>query len=141
MQGSKKPMKLSRRALQAAVAILGIVPVSAGLAGAALGPAMIGVNAPVDLDSHYRYLSGLLLAIGLAFWAIIPSIERRTTEFRLLTFLVVTGGISRLVSLAAVGIPSPQMAAAFSTELVITPLLCLWQTAIREKVASSPLPQ
>jgi Domain of unknown function (DUF4345) len=119
--------------LQAVVAIVGIVPVSAGLTGAALGPAMIGVDASADLDSHYRYLSGLLLATGLAFWAIIPGIERRTTEFRLLTFLVVTGGICRLVSLAAVGVPSASMAAAFSTELVITPLLCLWQSAIRER--------
>jgi hypothetical protein len=126
-------MRLYRRLLQAAVAIVGIVPVSAGLAGAALGPAMIGVDSSVDLDSHYRYLSGLLLAIGLAFWAIIPRIERRTTEFRLLTFLVVTGGISRLVSVAVIGVPSAPMAAAFSTELVITPLLCLWQSAIRER--------
>ena len=126
-------MRMHRRLLQAAVAIVGIVPVSAGLAGVALGPTMIGVDVPVDLESHYRYLSGLLLAIGVAFWAIIPEIERRTTEFRLLTCLVVIGGISRLVSLAAVGVPSAPMAAAFSTELLITPLLCLWQSAIRER--------
>jgi uncharacterized membrane protein YfcA len=124
----------SRRLLQGAVAILAVIPISTGLAGAAFGPAMVGaVHAPVDLDSHYRYLSGLLLAIGLAFWATIPNIERRTVEFRTLTFIVFTGGISRLVSLAAAGVPSPPMIAPFSMELVITPLLCLWQNAIREK--------
>lgn len=126
--------------MQTAVAIVGIVPVSAGLAGAILGPAMIGGDAGVDLDSHFRYLSGLLLAIGLTFWALIPGIERRTVEFRLLTFLVFTGGLCRLGSLFAAGTPSPPMVAAFSTELVITPLLCLWQTAIRHpRTESRPL--
>jgi uncharacterized membrane protein YfcA len=124
----------SRKLLQWIVGVLALVPISAGLTGAVFGPAMVGVvHAPVDLDSHYRYLSGLLLAIGLAFWASIPNIERRAAEFRLLTFIVFIGGLCRLVSLGAAGIPSPPMVAAFSTELVITPLLCLWQNAIREK--------
>ncbi len=131
-------VRLSRRLLQVAVAVGALVPISAGLTGAVIGPAMVGVaHAPIDLDSHYHYLSGLLLAIGLAFWAMIPTIERRTAEFRVLTFLVFVGGLCRLVSLVTAGAPSPPMIAAFGMELGVTPLLCLWQNAIRER--SGPL--
>jgi hypothetical protein len=52
------------------------------------------------LASHERYLSGLLLAIGLAFWTTLSDIEGKTARFRLLTALVVIGGISRLVGVA-----------------------------------------
>jgi len=45
------------RALQIAVAIGGLVPVSAGLAGIVLGPDLSGATAAsLELDSHFRYL-------------------------------------------------------------------------------------
>ena len=47
--------------------------------------------------NHGRYLSGLLLAIGLAFWASIPAIEKHTARVRRLTALVVVGGLCRLL--------------------------------------------
>ena len=60
------------------VAVARLVPVAAGLAGILLGPGMIDPigGASVPLDSHYRYLSGLLLGMGLGFWLTIPHIER-----------------------------------------------------------------
>jgi len=120
----------SRRLLQAAVAIGGLVPVLAGLAGMLLGPAFMADGGyPVSADSHVRYLSGLLAAIGVAFWATIPAIERRTARFRLLTALVVAGGIGRLISLLTVGVPSPSMLFGLAMELGVTPALCLWQGA------------
>ena len=61
---------------------------------------------------------------------LIPRIERQTTRFRALTFLVVTGGCARLISLAMAGTPSRPMLAALVMELVVTPLLCLWQGRI-----------
>ena len=109
-----------------------MLPISAGLAGVLLGPSIAdAAGVPIDLDSHYRYLSGLLLAIGLAFWGMIPTIERRGAEFRLLTLVVFVGGLGRLFSLAAVGAPSLAMKCGLAMELVVTPLLCLWQSALR----------
>jgi hypothetical protein len=120
---------MERRALQMAVAIGSLVPLGAGAAGMALGPRMLGagVVGPGDLDSHFRYLSGLLLGIGIGYVTTIPGIERQGPRFRLLTGIVVVGGIRRLIGVLAVGAPSPPMLAALLMELLVTPGLALWQ--------------
>ena len=125
--------KTERRLLQAAVLLAGVVPVSAGLAGVFLGAGLAG-GGGIDLDSHVRYLSGLLLGIGLVFWGLVPTIERRGPIFRILTAIVFVGGIGRLLGLFVIGMPSPPMTAALGMELIVTPLLCLWQM----HVAASP---
>ena len=117
-----------KRALQIAVAASGIVPVSAGLAGIILGPSMGGaINPAADLDSHFRYLSGLLLGIGLAFWSTIPGIERKGAFFQLLTAIVFIGGLARLYGIAAEGLPGYPMIFGLAMEPAVTPMLCLWQ--------------
>ena len=122
---------MSRRLLQLLAAVFGLVPVLAGLAGVVLGPSMAASSdGPPALDSHVRYLSGLLLAIGLAFWSTIPHIEQQSARFRLLTALVVVGGLSRLLGLALRGVPPPPMLFGLCMELVVTPLLCWWQYRI-----------
>jgi protein-S-isoprenylcysteine O-methyltransferase Ste14 len=77
--------------------------------------------------NHERYLSGLLLAIGLAFWTTVSDIEGKTARFRLLTALVVIGGISRLLGVALGDTPSWLIGGALAMELLVAPLLCLWQ--------------
>jgi hypothetical protein len=116
--------------LRAAVGLGGLVPVSAGLAGVLLGPAMLGEAAGTSADSHHRYLSGLLLGVGLGFWTTIPRIEAATLPFRLLTGIVVLGGLGRLVALGARGLPDAPMLAGLLMELLVTPLLCLWQARV-----------
>ena len=125
---SVKPIG-SLRALQWAVAIGSAVPVAGGLAGIIHGPLMIPGPAQYTyaFDSHWRYLSGLLLAIGLGFWSTIPKIAQRGEPFRLLAGLVFVGGLARLVSLLAVGAPSRAMLFALAMELGVTPALALWQ--------------
>jgi hypothetical protein len=120
-----------RRALQVVIALASLIPICAGAAGIILGPAMVGAGAvPTGADSHYRYLSGLLLGIGIGFATTIPQIERRTARFRLLTAIVVAGGIGRLVSLILRGTPDKPMLAALIMELVVTPALALWQARV-----------
>lgn len=119
-----------RGLLRVVVGLLGFVPVLAGLAGVILGPAMAGLAAsatPLSLDSHTRYLSGLLLGIGLGFWSTIPSIAHQTARFRLLTAIVFAGGLARLLGLVLAGVPPAPMLGGLAMELVVTPLLCLWQ--------------
>jgi len=119
-------------ALQIVVGVCGLVPVAAGLGGAVGGLPMVGdAGAPISADSHFRYLSGLLLAVGLLFWGTIPRIERRTATVRLLTAIVVAGGLARLFGILTVGAPPPPMLFGLGMELVVTPLICLWQSRIR----------
>jgi hypothetical protein len=139
----------SRRALQISIAIAGLVPVGAGLAGVLMGPALAGLGAhdaahlaPVSLDSHFRYLSGLLLGIGILFWWAVPSIERRGMLVRALTLIVVIGGLGRALSLVELGEPgSTGMRLALIMELLITPLICLWQHRVEVRMGSGPRPR
>ncbi|WP_425311703.1 DUF4345 domain-containing protein [Microvirga massiliensis] len=124
-----------RRLLQQAVGICAILPVATGLYGVLFGHALTGDAVSVSADSHFRFLSGLLLAIGLIFWSTIPAIETKTGRFRLLTLLVVLGGLGRLVGLLLTGLPSLFMLGGLLMELVVTPVLCLWQTRIANAYA------
>lgn len=123
--------KLSRRNLQIAIAIAGIVPVGAGLGGILLGPGFVGEpNALPDITSMFAYLSGLLLAIGLIFYVSIPHIERHTTRIRMLTLIVFIGGLARLASVFLHGIPGGTMWFGMVMELLVTPFICWWQSRI-----------
>jgi len=131
---------MERRLLQLAVALGCIVPLAAGAVGIMHGPEMlsgVGRDVPADLDSHFRYLSGLLLAAGIGFATCIPGIERKTARFRLLAFLVFVGGLGRLHSLASVGAPGEGHLFGLAMELVATPLLVLWQARVAAASARS----
>jgi hypothetical protein len=121
-----------RRALQIVVAIASLVPILGGAAGIILGPLLVDERSAhtADLDSHFRYLSGILLGIGLAYASAVPGIDRRKRRFMLLCGIVVLGGLGRLFSLIATGTPSPVMIGALVMELLVTPLITLWQLRI-----------
>ena len=120
---------VAARSLQVVVALASLVPIGAGAAGVLLGPRLVGaaIVGAADLDSHFRYLSGLLLAIGLGYVSTIPHIETQGRRFRLLTGIVVLGGVGRLLSLLSIGPASPTMTAALVMELAVTPCLAVWQ--------------
>ena len=125
----------SKLLLQLAVAFCSLVPIAAGGAGLAMGPALVGGGDVRDLDSHFRYLSGLLLGIGLAYAASVPGIERHRSRFLVLCAIVVLGGLGRLLSLILTGAPSPVMLAALAMELVVTPLLTVWQSRVAHRIS------
>jgi hypothetical protein len=120
---------MERRLLQIAVALAASVPVVGGCLGVVFGPAVFGLHGSLGGDNHVRYLSGLLLGIGFAFWNCIPAIERRGELIRLLAVIVVTGGLARLAGDLALGDPG-LMRLALIMELVVTPALAAWQWRI-----------
>jgi hypothetical protein len=128
-------MDRERKLLQQSVAIVAIVPVAAGLYGVLFGQALTGDAVSISAESHFRFMSGLLLGIGLCFWGALPSIEAKTNRFRLLTLLVVIGGLGRLVGLGLTGLPSLFMIGGLILELIVTPVLCLWQTRVANRHA------
>jgi hypothetical protein len=124
-----------RRLLQIVVAAACLVPLSIGGISVVEGPAwlMDGAIPPRDLDSHFRYISGIFLGVGIAFATCIPAIEARGARFRLLSALVVSGGLARLVSLIAVGAPSQGHLLGLGMELVVVPLLVAWQHGLARR--------
>ena len=132
-------LPLERRLLQAIIGIFCLVPLAAGLIGIVDGAGMIGdvARGSVDLDSHFRYLSGLLLAIGAGFAASIPGIERRGALFPALAAIVIVGGLARLLSLAIDGTPGPGHLFGLGMELGVVPLLLLWQRSLARRVGPS----
>lgn len=128
-------MQRERKLLQQTVAIVATIPVAIGLYGVLFGQALTGDAVSISAESHFRFLSGLLLGIGLCFWSTLPGIEVKTGRFRLLTLLVVIGGLGRLVGLALTGLPSLFMIGGLVIELVVTPFLCLWQLRVANRYA------
>jgi hypothetical protein len=127
---------MEKRLLQWVVGLACLVPLATGAVGIMHGPEMIhgvGDAVPADLDSHFRYLSGLLLGLGLAFAACIPGIEGKTAPFRLLAFLVFVGGLGRLHSLVSAGMPGPGHLFGLAMELGAVPLLVLWQARVASR--------
>lgn len=124
------------RLLQIIVSIACIVPLVTGGEGIIRGARMLhGVAAPVppDLDSHFRYLTGIFFVVGLAFASCVPSIERKGERFRLLGAMVIGGGLSRLLSLALVGAPSFGHRFGLAMELGVVPLLMIWQARVARR--------
>ncbi len=123
---------MSKRLLQIIVAVLALVPVGIGTIGLIDGPRFLrGVETvPVDLDSHFRYLSGIFLMLGITFWACMPSIERKTVLFQMAGSLVIVGGLGRLLSLLQAGSPSQGHLIGLGLELVVVPVLMMWQAQL-----------
>ncbi|TAJ40063.1 MAG: DUF4345 domain-containing protein [Reyranella sp.] len=117
-----------RRALQLSIAIAAALPVVSGLWGI-----VHGASDGTRTDNHHRYLSGLLLAIGLGYWSTVPGIEAMGGRLRFLTALVVTGGFARMLGMALGDAVTPPVIAALVMELLVAPLLCLWQVRIVSK--------
>lgn len=126
---------LERRLLQLAILVAGLVPVAAGVWGAAGGLHPAGIGAA----SQARYLSGLLLGIGLCFWACTPTIERRGAEVRVLASIVVTGGLMRLLGMLTADEPIPAVTLPLVMEIGVTPLLALWRERVEHRLTGRGL--
>lgn len=128
-----------RRLLQAVVALACLVPLTIGGESVLRGPGFLGHPPviPTDLDSHFRYISGIFFAVGIAFASCVPRIEATGSRFRLLGALVVAGGLARLISLVQVGVPSAGHLFGFAMELGAVPLLMLWQRSFARRWATA----
>lgn len=126
---------IERRLLQLVVAIACLVPLSIGGEGVLRGPGFLGHPpvVPTDLDSHFRYISGIFFGVGIAFATCIPHIEAKGARFRLFGALVVMGGLARLLSRIEVGTPSLGHQLGLAMELGVVPVLMLWQWRIEKR--------
>ena len=112
--------------LPLAVRLAALVPILAGGAGALLGPDALGEAAGPATASHLRYLSGLLLGLGLAAAWCAGDLRRRGGVFSALCALVVLGGAARLLGLLLDGPPPLPHVLALGMELGVVPALWAW---------------
>lgn len=119
--------------------MLAAIPLGIGAAGIATGTnyptaSDMGAAGPtIDLDSHFRYLSGIFMALGVVFYSCVPDIERKGARFGLAASLVFVGGIGRLVGLLAMGPPTWPHLVGLGLELGVVPALALWQRAVARR--------
>ncbi|RYY22730.1 MAG: DUF4345 domain-containing protein [Sphingomonadales bacterium] len=112
-----------------------MLPMYAALTGVVRGPEFLDHNSALtrDLDSHFRYLNGIFLALLACYASCIPAIERMGSRLRLLSLLVITGGLMRALSWGLVGAPSFGHKIGLGIELVIVPLALLWQARLARR--------
>lgn len=123
--------------LPTAIRIAALVPILAGGAGAVLGAAFLGEAAGPATGSHLRYLSGVLLGLGLlALWCA-EDLPRRRPVFAALCAVVTLGGLARLAGLALEGIPPLPHVLALAMELGVVPALWLWSRRMRSDRAET----
>jgi hypothetical protein len=124
-----------KRVLQCAMALVLFVPLAGAVQGIVFGIGWLHGAAPtLSLDSHFRYLSGLLLAMAALFASCIPAVEAKGARLRLLALLPVTGGLARLYALIVEGTPGTAHLVALAIELGVVPLLVLWQARVSSRL-------
>jgi hypothetical protein len=123
--------------IASAIRLAAIIPLLAGGAGVVWGPAFLGEAAGPATASHLRYLSGLLLGVGLLALYCAADLSRRRDLFAVLCAMVTLGGLARALGLALDGLPPWPHLAALGMELGVVP--ALWW-ASRRQAAGIPRP-
>ena len=120
---------IERRLLQQVLLVLSLSPLGIGGLGMIRGAEGLGA-ASTNLDSHLRYLSGIFFGLGLALLSCIPRIETMTVRFRWIAALVFIGGLARLGGVLTYDTPGRGHVVGLGLELVVTPLLVVWQARL-----------
>ena len=121
-----------KKSLQVFLGLFGATAILIASLHIVLGPLAIRGSVPVNatMDSEDRFYATLFAAYGAALLWCIRDIERKSmiVYFLALTFFV--GGLARLVSMAAVGLPNTFFIAMTVLELLIPLFMAFMQSRI-----------
>jgi len=124
-----------KKSLQVFLGLFGITAIVIASLHIVLGPLAIPGSIPVNatMDSEDRFYATLFAAYGVALLWCIKDIERKSmvVYFLALTFFI--GGLARLVSIAAVGLPNTFFIAMTVIELLIPFFMAFTQSRISKK--------
>lgn len=114
--------------LRYVVMLFGAVCIAIGMAHILFGPSSIPGSIPVNatMDSEDRFYATLFVGFGAAlFWCARALGERGRAFFWLMVLFFCTG-LSRLISIAQVGLPHPLFQFLCAVELVLPAILLFW---------------
>jgi hypothetical protein len=117
-----------RRILELLILIFGLVCMVIAGVHIAIGPSSIPGSVPVNatMDSEDRFYATLFLGFGAALLWCSRNLKAREGVFAALLLTFFLGGVSRLVSVAAVGWPDPLFMFLGGLELILPPLFWVW---------------
>lgn len=112
--------------------LIGLVPLLLGVTGILYGAAEHtgGEAVSTALDSQYRYLAGVYIAVGLMILWSAGDIRGRANFLRFAMLAWFIGGLGRAVSWMTVGEPASWQVSGMVVELVVPVLLLLWQRRV-----------
>lgn len=116
--------------------ILSLVPLLTGLLGLSglQDPLYGALNLPADatLDSNLRFYSGVWLGVGVAAFRVASRLEREPALFQALWLMIFLGGLGRLLSLVATGLPFKPFVGFMALEILGAPFFVYWlRSALR----------
>ena len=101
-----------------------------------LGPSVIPGSVPVNatMDSEDRFYATLFAAYGVALLWCIKDLEQKSIFVYFLAATFFAGGLARLVSIAAVGLPNNFFIAMIVLELLVPLFMAFMQARISRAV-------
>ena len=128
-----------KKTFQTFLVLFGVVAIFIAMMHIVVGPSSIPGSVPVNptMDSEDRFYATLFGAYGVALIWCAWDIEQKSKVIYFLAATFLAGGIARIVSLTAVGLPNPFFIAMGLLELVIPFYMAYAQFRI---VRSKPAP-
>ena len=129
-----------RKFAQAFLGLFGATTILIASLHMVLGPSAIPGAVPVNatMDSEDRFYATLFAAYGVALLWCIRDIERKCMVVYFLAIVFFVGGLARLVSMAAVGLPNNFFIAMTTLELLIPFVMALLQWRVSKTANDQP---
>lgn len=132
-----------KRGYQWFLGLFGVTVIAIATAHIVIGPGIIPDSWSVSatMDSEYRFFASMFLAFGFALLWCIRRIETRTVLVNFLALTFLAGGLARLVSIYAVGLPHPFFIVMTFLELFLPLVMFYLQYRVSRAVpAATPQP-
>lgn len=131
-----------KKSLQVFLGLFGITAIFIALLHVIFGPSAIPGSIPVNatMDSEDRFYATLFAAYGVALLWCIKDVERKSTVVYFLAATFFIGGLARLVSMAAVGLPNTFFIAMTVLELIIPFFMAFMQSRILHQGKQHQIP-